>query len=144
MPKSELLLVDAAILPEGYRKVVEAKQLLKNGRAKNLAEAARMTGISRSTFYKYKDRVFAYSERSERKILTIHVMLEDRPGVLSGLLSSMYEAGANILTINQNIPVSGFASVSFSVQLPEGMSEGLLNALRKLDGVSAIEQILGD
>ena len=144
MPKSELLLVDAAILPEGYRKVVEAKQLLKNGRAKNLAEAARMTGISRSTFYKYKDRVFAYSERSGRKILTIHVMLEDRPGVLSGLLSSMYEAGANILTINQNIPVSGFASVSFSVQLPEGMSEGLLNALRKLDGVSAIEQILGD
>ncbi|HCC34206.1 MAG TPA: ACT domain-containing protein [Ruminococcaceae bacterium] len=144
MPKSEMLLIDAALLPEGYRKVVEAKQLLKSGRAKSLAEAARMTGISRSTFYKYKDRVFAYGERSRKKILTIHVMLEDRPGVLSGLLARMYEAGANILTLNQSIPVSGLAPVSFSMQLSETSTEGLLEALRSLDGVGSVEQILGD
>lgn len=146
MPKSNLFLVDAAVLPDGLKKVVEAKRLLKTGEAKNLAEAARMTGISRSTFYKYKDHVFLYHERSGGKMITIHVMLRDQPGVLSGVLAALYEAGANILTLNQNIPISGLASVSLSIRTDKllGEPEALISTLQNLEGVCSVEQILGD
>lgn len=75
-----------------------------------------MAGISRSAFYKYKDAVFPYDAERSGSILTLHLILRDRPGVLSSVLSSFAAAGVNILTVNQNIPAGGVASVSISAR----------------------------
>ena len=114
MNQAKLLLVSADALPEVFRLVVEAKQYLMSGAAANTSEAARMAGISRSAYYKYKDSVYPYQSKGASRLVTIHAVLEDRPGVLMALISSFYDAGANILTVNQNIPVMGAALVSIS------------------------------
>lgn len=112
-----LLLVDETVLPEVFVRVVEAKQLLASGKAATAAEAARVAGISRSAFYKYKDSVFTYDARNAGRILTVQTVLSDRPGILSGVLSAFATAGANILTVNQNIPSDGRALVSISANI---------------------------
>ena len=142
MPKESVkLIIDSCVLPEVFLKVVKAKQMLVNKTAKSAADAARMCGISR--FYKYKDFVFEYNSASGGRIITIFVILEDYPGVLSSLISRLYESGANILTINQNIPVGGSASVSLSINtehLQADISQ-LLSLLKEVDGVKSVESI---
>ena len=138
MPKESVkLIIDSCVLPEVFLKV------LVNKTAKSAADAARMCGISRGTFYKYKDFVFEYNSASGGRIITIFVILEDYPGVLSSLISRLYESGANILTINQNIPVGGSASVSLSINtehLQADISQ-LLSLLKEVDGVKSVESI---
>ncbi len=143
---SSFLLVSSAALPEIFRKVVEAKRLLSGGQAKSVAEAARMTGISRSAFYKYKTSVYAYSDSPSSHMISVHAVLEDRPGVLMSLISTFYTVGANILTVNQNIPIAGAALVAvsadverISISIPE-----LLDRLRAIEGVNTIESIAGN
>lgn len=137
-----LLLVDAAILPEVFGKVLYAKGLLQAGQADSATEAARMAGISRSAFYKYKDAVFSYDASRSGNILTVHFILRDRPGVLSSVLSAFADAGANILTVNQNIPSGGRASVSISartdrMEMPVG---DFVQALGRVAGVERISR----
>ena len=143
MKDTGLLLVEKNVLPEVFPKVLEAKQYLMNGQAANTSEAVRMAGISRSVFYKYKDAVYPYNKRTLGGIVTIQVVLFDRPGVLMALISAFYKLGANILTINQNIPVNGRALVSISARVDnmEGSVEELLSLLQKVDGVQTIENI---
>ena len=86
MERTKMLLVAEDVLPTVFGRVVEAKRLLAVGRAKNLSEAAKLAGISRSALYKYKDHVFLYNENIDQSVVTISVYLEDRPGVLSALL----------------------------------------------------------
>ena len=93
MNQAKLLLVSADALPEVFRRVVEAKQYLMSGAAANTSEAARMAGISRSAYYKYKDSVYPYQSKGASRLVTIHAVLEDRPGVLMALISSFYDAG---------------------------------------------------
>lgn len=137
MEDRNYLLVDASVLPEVFLRVVEAKQLLALGKAKNLSEAAELTGISRSTFYKYKDNVFTYEAAMARDIATVSIELEHRAGILSAVLAALSECGANILTINQNIPVDGVAPVSISMRTDDGSEhpEGIVMRLRALSGV---------
>lgn len=141
-----LLLVDAAALPDVYGRVVDAKRLLASGQAATAAEAARRAGISRSAFYKYKDAVFAYDAGRSGTILTVHFVLRDRTGALSELLAAFADAGANILTVNQNIPVGGTASVSISartdrLQMPV---DAFVSTLNRVPGVERIVRIAGD
>ena len=110
------LLVDAHVLPEVFLKVVQVKQLIAQGKAKNLSDATKMAGISRSAFYKYKNSVFTYQQESTRQIATLYAGLLDEAGILSVLLAELYKIGANILTINQNIPIDGVAPVSISLR----------------------------
>lgn len=141
-----LLLVDAGAVPEVFVRVVEAKRYLQSGEAETAAEAARMAGISRSAFYKYKEAVFPYDEERAGHILTVHLLLRDRPGILSAVLTAFAEAGANILTVNQNIPAGGTASVSVSART-DRMSlpvEAFIKQLRTVDGVRRIERISGE
>ena len=138
-----LLLVDAGAVPEVFVRVVEAKRYLQSGEAETAAEAARMAGISRSAFYKYKEAVFPYDEERAGHILTVHLLLRDRPGILSAVLTAFAEAGANILTVNQNIPAGGTAPVSVSART-DRMSlpvEAFIKQLRTVDGVRRIERI---
>lgn len=140
---TRFLLVDASVVPDVFVRVIEAKQLLARGRAKNFSEAAEQVGISRSTFYKYKDSVFTYDGAMAKQIATISAELEDRAGVLSSLLAALSEKGANILTINQNIPVDGVAPVSISMRTDhlELSQETLIDDLRTLDGIVNIRLI---
>ena len=146
MKKNRLLLIDAAVLPDVFARVLEAKQLLSAGKAASAAEAARMAGISRSAFYKYKDAVFTYnSQTNAASIVSIHAVLQDKPGVLMAVTSTFYEMGANILTINQNIPIAGLAPVSISANI-EQMKIGiddLVERLCRIPGVNTIENISG-
>jgi len=131
-----MFLVSAEVLPRVFGRVVEAKHLLAMGKVKNLSEAAKTTGISRSALYKYKDHVFTYHENIDQSVITINVYLEDRPGVLSALINHFSREGANILTVNQNIPADGVAPVSVSARLGAGSQvDGLLDQIRALDGV---------
>jgi chorismate mutase len=143
MKESTYLLVDKKVLPQVFSKVVEAKQYLINSEAASTSEAVRMAGISRSVFYKYKDAVYPYNSKVTDRIITIQAVLYDKPGVLMALISGFYSVGANILTINQNIPVSGKALVSISARVDNmvGSVEDLLLLLRQVSGVQTIENI---
>ena len=133
----KFLLVEAKVLPEVFLRVMEAKMLLAQGKAKNASQAAQMAGVSRSAFYKYKDSLYLYDERMSENITTLHLTLEDRPGVLSLVLGELYRAGANVITVNQNIPVDGVALVSISVRT-NGKSQSrseILEMLGSLEGI---------
>ena len=135
------LLVDSKVLPEVFLKVVRAKQLLAQGKVKSLSEATKAAGISRSAFYKYKDfefqPVFTYQNTSARQIATLTAELADQPGMLSELLATLSKSGANILTINQNIPVDSVAPISISMRT-DALTidiETLTQNLQAMDGV---------
>lgn len=131
-----MLLVDTAVLPEVFLKVVEAKRLLAIGKVRNITEAAKAVGISRSAMYKYKDSVFIHNENIDENVVTLNTSLVDRPGVLSGFINELSHMGANILTVNQNIPVDGVAPVSVSARLGQNIeTAGLVQRLERLDGV---------
>lgn len=112
--KPKYFLVEAEALPEVFRAVAEAKRLIQTGEAATVGDAARMTGISRSAYYKYRDSVLPFETLMAGHILTFQFMLKDRAGVLSAILSILAECGANILTINQTIPSGGCAMVTIS------------------------------
>jgi chorismate mutase len=137
----EFYLVEADVLPEVFQRVVQAKRLLAQGKAPNLSKAAELAGISRSAMYKYKDAVFPYLGASTRQIATFYTSLADEPGVLSAFLAELHRSGANVLTINQNIPVDGVAPVSVSIRTDKMLTEpeALVEALASLYGVVEVK-----
>lgn len=140
------LLVNADVLPEVFVRVVDAKQMIASGTAASAAEAARLAGISRSAFYKYKDSVFYYDAQKTGRILTVHVMLRDNPGILSKVLSAFADAGANILTVNQNIPAGGAALVSIAARIDRLKMpiDQFIKLLTDIDGIERVERISDD
>lgn len=139
------IIVEADLLPEVLLKVIEAKKFLSQGKAKNSSEAARMAGISRSAYYKYKDGVAVYDEEQERRLVTYYLTLMDVPGVLSNVLAELSKYGANVLTINQNIPVDGAApvTISFATRGLRTDEHSLREALRAIDGVINCRSLTG-
>lgn len=140
-----LVLVDSSVLPDTFNKVIYAKKLLQTGKALSASDACQKAGLSRSAFYKYKEHVFDYDDTAGR-IVTIYAELADRAGILSKLISVLYECGANIMTVNQNIPSGGSAAVSVSFrtgQLKMSVSQ-TLSKLKQLDGVRLIRQVSGE
>lgn len=140
MGKVNYLLVDKSILPKVYVKVLEAKSLLQSGEASNASQAAKMAGISRSAYYKYKDKIFEYSEQGD-DVSTVNAKLKDNAGVLSAVMNVLYVAGANILSINQSIPLNGVADVSitFSFADSEVSQDELIEKIKEVGGVKAAE-----
>ena len=115
--KSQLIVVDSTVLPEVILKVLEVKKLLASKEEKSSASACKRVGISRSAYYKYRSSVYSYDEKFTQKIITLHMLLEDKPGVLSSVLVSLHSLSANILTVNQSIPMDGVAAVTISLRL---------------------------
>lgn len=136
-------LVQSSILPEAVRKTAEAKELLVRNEVSTVNEAVAKVGISRSAYYKYKDGVFPFNAATREKIVSIALTLEDKAGVLSKVLNTLADKGANVLTINQNIPLQGLANVSISIETVEMNSglEDVLSVLDKSDGVRKIEVV---
>ena len=130
-------IVEASALPEVFLKVAEAKQLLSTGGASTVNEAAKLTGISRSAFYKYRDAVIPFQNMMAGRIITFQLLLHDEPGILSSILGTFATHKANILTINQTIPSGGCAAVTVTVETMamEEPIEELLRQLRAIFGV---------
>lgn len=135
--KPQFLLVNPKVLPDVFEKVIEAKRLLASGKVKTSSEASKNAGISRSVFYKYKDHVFPYEDRAGNRIITLGLRLSDEPGVLSSVLTELYRNGANLLTVNQNIPNDGIANVTVSVIIGDSVAgvEEMIEALSTIHGV---------
>ena len=104
-------------VPEVLLKVVEAKRLLDSEKVNSVQEATDAVGISRSSFYKYKDDIFPFHDSSQGRTVTLTLQMDDEPGLLSDVLKIVAEFHANILTIHQSIPINGVASLSISVQI---------------------------
>lgn len=113
------LIVDKSIVPEYFEKVVEVRNLLRDGKYRNVSEAVKVVGISRSTYYKYKDFVFLPSDGEIGRKALISIMLEDKKGALSEILNFLYSMECNIITINQNIPINQVASVVISMDISD-------------------------
>ena len=143
--KPKYYIVEAAALPEVFLKVAEAKRLLSTGEAATVNEAARITGISRSAFYKYRDMVMPFHNMMIGRILTYQLKLHDEPGVLSGILKTFADFSANILTINQTIPSGGCALVTVTAETSgiKQTPEDLLRQLTNSAGVIKVEVLAG-
>ncbi|MCR4961812.1 MAG: ACT domain-containing protein [Lachnospiraceae bacterium] len=116
---SEYYVVKKKAVPEVLLGVVEAKKLLETRRVDTVQEAVDQVGISRSSFYKYKDDIFLFHDNSQGTTITITFQMDDEPGLLSDVLKTIADHGANILTIHQSIPINGTASLSISIQILE-------------------------
>lgn len=140
MGKVKYLLVDMSILPEIYAKVVEANGYLQSGEATSASQAAKMAGISRSAYYKYQDKIFEYNEQGD-DVTAINAKLIDNAGVLSSVMNELYLAGANILAVNQSIPVNNIADVSITVRLSQTdvSTEDLISKIKNIGGVKSAE-----
>ncbi|OCA91241.1 ACT domain-containing protein [Bacillus sp. FJAT-27225] len=137
-------LIREDVLPEAMKKTIEAKELLERGKAENVGDAVRKVDLSRSAFYKYKDTVYPFSQIVKDRLVTMVFHLEDRSGTLSQLLGMVANAGCNVLSINQSIPLQGMAVVTLSLNIREIKMdvEVLLDSLRDLEFVERVE-ILG-
>lgn len=110
-------------VPEVLLKVVEAKRLLESGRVESVQEATDTVGISRSSFYKYKDDIFPFHDNAKGKTITMVIQMDDEPGLLSVVLKIIADYHANILTIHQSIPINGVASLTLSVEVLQGTGD---------------------
>ena len=117
--KSKYFVVKQKAVPEVLLKVVEAKKLLESERVITVQEATDRVGISRSSFYKYKDDIFPFYDNAKGKTITLVMQMDDEPGLLSDLLHIVAVYHANILTIHQSIPGNGVATLTLSVEVLE-------------------------
>ncbi|WP_294153115.1 ACT domain-containing protein [uncultured Clostridium sp.] len=137
------LVIDKRVLPDVYEKVLFAKKLLKDGKVKEITEAVKIAGISRSVYYKYRDYVFDFSETSEGRKVTYNIILRNEKGVLSVISNYIAEQGGDILTINQGIPLNGYANLSITIDLScvEGDIKTLTDGLNNLKNIKKVEFI---
>jgi len=133
------LIVSKEILPDVYDKVIEARNYINDGTVKGISDAVKKVGISRSTYYKYKDYVFSPSENSMGRKAVIALMLKHKKGVLSDVINLLSSERANILTMNQSIPIKGKASVNISLDVSEMIIsiEDIIIKLKETEGVSS-------
>ena len=143
--KPKYYIVEASALPEVFVKVAEAKRLLSTGEASTVNEATRMTDISRSAFYKYRDSVLPFQNMMTGRIITFQMLLHDEPGLLSSILSIFAEKRANIMTINSIVPTNGTAVVTISAETMDltVTLEELLRIVNDIPGVVKIEVLAG-
>ena len=139
----DYLVIDKRVLPDVYGKVLDAKKLLKDGKVKEITEAVKIVGISRSVYYKYKDFVFDFSETSEGRKVTYNIILKNEKGVLSNISNYIAEQGGDILTINQGIPLNGYANLSITIDLStvDGDIKTLTDGLLNIKNVEKVEFI---
>ena len=142
--KKKYFVVRERAVPEVLLKVVQAKKLLDSEKVSTVQEAAEQTGISRSSFYKYKDDIFPFHEETRGKTITFIIQMDDEPGILSVVLQTIAHFHGNILTIHQSIPINGIATLPLSVDiLPgEGDAEAMIEEIESQEGIHYLK-ILG-
>lgn len=139
--EKKFYMVREDILPESILKTAMAKEMIARGEVNNILEAVERIGMSRSTFYKYKEGVFSFFTAENMQIINISLMLKHLSGVLSGVLNCIAALEGNVLTINQNLPLHGVAYVTLSISIEEMVVsvDELVIKLQELNGVSNVE-----
>ena len=134
---NEYLIVEKSALPDFFLKVVEARRLLESGACAQVIDAVTAVGISRSTYYKYKDKVLEPSRLTVGRKASLMLQLSHEAGMLSRVLSAVSACNANILTITQSLPIRGMASVMLSLDVSNlsGSIDAMTDALNAIDGV---------
>ena len=135
--KTSFFVLKEKAVPEVLLKVEEAKRLLDSGKMTSVQDATEVVGISRSSFYKYKDDIFPFHENAKGKTVTMVIQLDDEPGILSLVLKTIADFHANVLTIHQSIPVNGIASLSLSIDVfpATGDVEVMKNSIESVQGI---------
>ena len=133
-------------VPEVLLKVVEAKHLVESGKEASVAQAVERVGLSRSSFYKYKDEIFEFHDSAEGTTINLTAQMDDEPGRLSEVLKVIAEFGANILTIHQSLPISGLATISLSIKVLPNTDDiaGLMDKLGRLRGMHNVKIVAGE
>ncbi|HIZ78172.1 MAG TPA: ACT domain-containing protein [Candidatus Lachnoclostridium stercorigallinarum] len=144
--KSKYFVVKQKAVPEVLLKVVEAKRLLESEQAMTIQEAADQVGISRSSFYKYKDDIFPFYDNTKGKTVTLVIQMDDIQGCLAKILGHVAACKANILTIHQSIPVNGVATVTLSVGVgvQTGDVSGLAEEIQEMPGIHYVKIQAGE
>lgn len=119
--ENKYYLIKQKAVPEVLLKVIEAKRLLQSEKVMTIQEAAEQVGLSRSSFYKYKDDIFPFHENVKGRTVTFVLQMDDQPGMLSEVLKVIAHYSANILTIHQTIPINEVASLTLSMEIPPQM-----------------------
>ncbi|MEF9959816.1 MAG: ACT domain-containing protein [Niameybacter sp.] len=137
----QFYIIDKEVLPEVFLKVMEVKNLLETQKGMTVQEATEKVGISRSSFYKYKDSIMPFYEKGGGQTITILIRLKDEAGRLSELLNYIASLGGNILTINQMIPMNGVALINICMETQDvQMGIGtFMEKLQIIDGVQSIK-----
>ena len=137
MDHTKYYVVKKKAVPEVLLKVVEVKRLLASERSITIQEAADRIGISRSSFYKYKDDIFPFHEQARGKTITFIIQMDDEPGLLSAVLQTIAKFHGNILTIHQSIPINGVATLTLSVDILPGRgdAEAMVEDIERTEGI---------
>lgn len=138
-----LFVVHEEVLPEALLKTVQVKELLARKQEKTVRDAVNRVGLSRSAYYKYKDRIHPFSDLKSEKIFTLSMDLRHYSGVLSKVLSVVASHNGNLLTIHQTFPLQGVANVVLTVDasLMRDTVEALVEGLSAVDGVESVQVI---
>ena len=134
---TKYFVVKQKAIPEVLLKVVEAKRLLESEKVLTIQEAVDAVGISRSSFYKYKDDIFPFHDNSQGTTITLTFQMDDEPGILSDVLKIIAEYRANILTIHQSIPINGIASLTLSIQVLQTTGD-ISRMIEQLEGQPSV------
>ena len=132
------LIIHKSILPEYYEKVLEAKNLMDSGKVREVSQAVKLVGISRSTYYKYKDYILQPTDLSGGRKAVFDMMLAHEPGVLSSVLALISEQGGSVLTITQSLPIRGMASVTISLDV-SSMPASFTDFMAALESCPGVE-----
>ena len=137
---TKYFVVEQKAIPEVLLKVVEAKRLLESEKVLTIQEAVDAVGISRSSFYKYKDDIFPFHDNSQGTTITLTFQMDDEPGILSDVLKIIAEYRANILTIHQSIPINGIASLTLSIQVLQTTGD-ISRMIEQLEGQPSVHHV---
>ena len=141
--KGQYYVLKEKAVPDVLLRVVEAKRLLDSGKTDSVQDATEQVGISRSSFYKYKDDIFPFHETAKGKTITMVIQLDDEPGLLSIVLKTVAEFHANILTIHQSIPINGKGLLTVSVDIEDSETDvsAMIQDVEKIEDVSYVKII---
>ena len=137
---TKYFVVKQKAIPEVLLKVVEATRLLESEKVLTIQEAVDAVGISRSSFYKYKDDIFPFHDNSQGTTITLTFQMDDEPGILSDVLKIIAEYRANILTIHQSIPINGIASLTLSIQVLQTTGD-ISRMIEQLEGQTSVHHV---
>lgn len=140
----DFLLVNKKILPSFFEKVLETRRLLETGEIKDITAAVKKTGISRSTYYKYKDCIYTPDFGGSQRKAVLSMLLSHEIGMLSTVLRALSDMGASVLAISQSLPIHKMASIIITIDIGTlncSMEKGLA-LLSSIPGVENASLIL--
>ena len=137
---NEYLIVEKSALPDYFLKVIEARHLLESGACAQVIDAVHAVGISRSTYYKYKDRILEPSQLTVGRKASLMLTLNHQAGMLSKVLAAISAFRANVLTITQSLPIHGKASIMLSIDLSQ-LTEPMDALTESLDAIEGVENV---